>query len=86
MLKSLLMHGLRVENTLAILQNIVPTLSVRIEILKNDETSLLNDPPKMVHRSTVKWADFIKNYTSYITSACNRQDNIDNYDITKNIS
>ena len=34
----------------------------------------------------VKWADFIKNYTSYITSACNRQDNIDNYDITKNIS
>ena len=34
----------------------------------------------------VKWADFIKNYTSYITSACKRQNNIDNYDITKNVS
>ena len=33
----------------------------------------------------VKWCDFIKNYTTYIQSACERQDNIDEYKIEKEI-
>ena len=33
----------------------------------------------------VKWSEFIKNYSTYIISACERQDNIDNYDICKEV-
>lgn len=33
----------------------------------------------------VKWSAFIKNYSTYIKSACERQDNIDNYDIYKEV-
>ncbi len=31
----------------------------------------------------VKWSDFISNYSTYIESACVRQDNIDDYEICK---
>lgn len=33
----------------------------------------------------VKWSEFIKNYSTYIISACERQDNIDDYDICKDV-
>ena len=33
----------------------------------------------------VKWSEFIKNYSTYIISACERQDNIDDYDICKEV-
>lgn len=33
----------------------------------------------------VKWSNFIKNYSTYVESACERQDNIDNYDICKEV-
>lgn len=33
----------------------------------------------------VKWSEFIKNYSTYIVSACERQDNIDDYDICKEV-
>lgn len=33
----------------------------------------------------VKWSDFISNYQSQITDACNRQDNVDNYELYKDI-
>ena len=33
----------------------------------------------------VKWRDFINNYSTYIESACERQDNIDDYEICKEI-
>lgn len=33
----------------------------------------------------VKWNDFISNYSSYIESACERQDNIDDYVICKEV-
>lgn len=33
----------------------------------------------------VKWCDFINNYNSYIDCACERQDNIDDYDICKEV-
>lgn len=33
----------------------------------------------------VKWCDFIKSYTTYITRACERQDNIDDYKIEKEL-
>ena len=33
----------------------------------------------------VKWSEFIKDYSTYIISACERQDNIDDYDICKEV-
>lgn len=33
----------------------------------------------------VKWSDFINNYSTYIDSACERQDNIDDYEICKEV-
>lgn len=33
----------------------------------------------------VKWCDFISDYISFITEACDRQDNIDNYVICKEV-
>lgn len=33
----------------------------------------------------VKWSDFISNYSTYIESACVRQDNIDDYEICKEV-
>lgn len=33
----------------------------------------------------VKWSDFIQKYSTYIESACKRQDNIDNYEICKEV-
>ena len=33
----------------------------------------------------VKWGDFISNYSSYIESACERQDNIEDYVICKEV-
>ena len=33
----------------------------------------------------VKWSEFIKNYSTYIIRACERQDNIDDYDICKEV-
>lgn len=33
----------------------------------------------------VKWSDFISNYSTYIESACERQDNIDDYKIYKEV-
>ena len=33
----------------------------------------------------VKWGDFINNYSTYIDSACERQDNIDDYEICKEV-
>ena len=33
----------------------------------------------------VKWSDFISDYTTYIKSACERQDNIDDYEICKEV-
>lgn len=33
----------------------------------------------------VKWSAFIKNYSTFIESACERQDNIDNYAICKEV-
>lgn len=33
----------------------------------------------------VKWSDFIKSYSTYIESACERQDNIDDYEICKEV-
>lgn len=33
----------------------------------------------------VKWSDFIRNYSTYIESACERQDNIDDYEICKEV-
>lgn len=33
----------------------------------------------------VKWNDFIKSYSTYIESACERQDNIDDYEICKEV-
>ena len=33
----------------------------------------------------VKWGDFINNYSAYIDSACDRQDNIDDYEICKEV-
>lgn len=34
----------------------------------------------------VKWCDFIENYNKYIDKAVERQDNLDDYDITKTIT
>lgn len=33
----------------------------------------------------VKWSDFISNYSTYMESACKRQDNIDDYEICKEV-
>lgn len=33
----------------------------------------------------IKWNEFIKNYSTYIENACERQDNIDSYDICKEV-
>ena len=33
----------------------------------------------------VKWSDFISNYSTYIESACQRQDNINDYEIYKEV-
>lgn len=33
----------------------------------------------------VKWSDFIGNYSKYIESACERQNNIDDYEICKEV-
>lgn len=33
----------------------------------------------------VKWSDFVNSYSTYIKSACNRQDNIDDYEICKEV-
>lgn len=33
----------------------------------------------------VKWNNFISNYSTYIESACERQDNIDDYEICKEV-
>lgn len=33
----------------------------------------------------VKWSNFINNYSTYIKSACERQDNIDDYEICKEV-
>lgn len=33
----------------------------------------------------VKWSNFINNYGTYVESACERQDNIDDYEICKEV-
>ena len=40
---------------------------------------------KCSYIEAVKWCDFINNYSSYINSACERQDNIDDYIIHKEV-
>ncbi len=59
--------------------------NLKTAIKKNCDTGLTIWYGEYSYIKAVKWSDFISNYSIYIEEACDRQNNIDDYEICKEV-